>query len=230
MDEFVHIFADSDRTTVEGDLKTFLDVYFILNDAHVLSHFGGGDSSNVAEELLGATDADGTKVITKIIDKLSENPRTASLVTSLTKFSLKLMAESTGNLLPEGTDADQIYEDVKVGMQDVLLNVNDPSIPEEEKHEVVKESLNNTLIESGVVSADAPLSDEAMNSITDYVMENYAGKEELTDDDINNAIFAYYNQYGIPEGVNPDNVVIPGAGDTTEGGESVEGEAPVKGE
>lgn len=233
LDEFVHIFANSDRTTVEGDLKTFLDVYFILNDAHVLSHFGGGDSSNVAEELLGATDENGTKVITKIIDKLSENPRTASLVTSLTKFSLKLMAESAGNLLPEGTDADQIYEDVKVGMQDVLLNVNDPSIPEEEKHEVVKESLNNTLIESGVVSADAPLSDEAMNSITDYVMENYAGKEELTDDDINNAIFSYYNQYGVPEGVNPDDInpdLIPGGnGGSGEDNAPTDGDTPPEG-
>ena len=241
--DFIKVFENADASTVKEDLRTFLDVYFILNDAGVLSHFGGGESASAAEELLGATDAEGNKVITKIINKLSENPRTSALVTSLTKFSLKLMAESTGNLLPEGVDADKIYDDVKVGMQDVLLNVNDASIPEEEKHEVVKESLNNTLIESGVVSADAPLSDDAMNSITDYVMENFAGKEELTDEDINNAIFSYYNQYGIPEGVNPDNVVIPGTGDgegdventepvqpeIPEGDEPAQGDEPVEG-
>lgn len=229
MDEFIQVFDDSDETNVKGDLKTFLDVYFILNDAEVLSYFGGGLTEDTAEALLAAKDGE-TKVITKVTDKLSENDRTAGLVTSLTKFSLKLMAETSGNILPEGADADKIYDDVKVGMVDVLANVNDPTIPAEEKRDAVKESLNTTLINSGVVSAEKPLAEEQMNSITDYVMENYQGKTELTDDDINNAILAYYDKQGttppeggvpvLPEGSEP---VIP------EGGEPVipEGSEPV---
>lgn len=193
MGEFIQVFSDSDKTNIEGDLRTFLDVYFILNDAHVLSHFGGGLTESTAEALLSSTDGD-KKVITKVIDRLSENPRTTDLVTELTKFSLKLMAETSGNVLPGGTDADKIYDDVKVGMVDVLANVNDPSIPEEEKRDAVKDSLNTTLINSGVISAEKPLGEDAMNSMTDYVIENYAGKQELTDDDINNAILAYYDR------------------------------------
>lgn len=226
MDDMIQIFSDSDRNTIEGDFRTFLDVYFLLDDAHVLTHFGAGTSSTVAEELLGATDENGTKIVTKVINKLSENPRTAPLVTSLTKFSLKLMAESVGNILPEGTDTDKIYDDVKVGMQDVLVNVNDESIPEEEKHEIVKDSLNDALVNSGVIKEDAPLNEDVMDTMTDYVMENFNGKEELTDDDINNAILSYYNQYGIPEGVNPDDInpdLIPdGVGGNTGSGDATE--------
>lgn len=222
MNEFLQVFSDSDKTNVEGDLATFLDVYFILNDYQVLQHFDGALEDSTAEALLAA-DADGDTVISKITGRLSENPRTQPLVTSLTKFSLKLMAESAGNVLPDGMDADQVYEDVKVGMKDVLASVNDESIPEEEKHEAVKESLNNTLIESGVITEDTPLSEDAMNSLTDYVMENYTGKEELTDDDINNAIFAYYTKQGttppegtIPEGTLPEGI-IPDGGTVPEG-------------
>ena len=228
MDEFVHVFSDSSEDNVEEDFRTFLDVYFILNDARVLACFGGA-TEDVAEQLLAATDENGKKVITSVTDRLAENQRTAHIVTSLTKFSLSLMAQSTGNILGDNTDA--IYEDVKVGMHDVLLNVNDPSIPEEEKYDVVKESLNTTLINSGVVTADAPLSDETMNTITDYVLENFAGKEELTDDDINSAILSYYNQYGTPEGVNPDDAnpdVIPdGVGDKEEGNNPADPTDPV---
>ena len=228
MDEFVHVFSDSSEDNVEEDFRTFLDVYFILNDARVLACFGGGATEDVAEQLLAATDENGKKVITTVTDRLADNQRTAHIVTSLTKFSLSLMAQSAGNILGDNTDA--IYEDVKLGMHDVLLNVNDPSIPEEEKYDVVKESLNTTLINSGVVTEDAPLSDETMNTITDYVLENFAGKEELTDDDINNAILSYYNQYGTPEGVNPDDVnpdVIPdGVGDKEEGNDPADPSDP----
>lgn len=207
MDEFIQIFADSNRENVEADLETFLNVYFILNDYQVLSHFAGGLSEGSAESLL-SQDADGDSVVNKIIDTLSANPRTKGLVTSLTKFSLKLMAESAGNLLPEGMDAEQVYEDVKLGMNDVLEKVNDESITPEEKHEVVKEEINNTLISSGVITEDTPISEEAMDSLTDYVMENYVGKEELTDDDINNAILAYYTKTGKEPGtpINPDDI------------------------
>ena len=218
MDEFIAVFEDSDRDNIEDDFRTFLDVYFILNDARVLSHFGGGITESTAEALLSAKDGE-EKVINKVIDRLSENPRTAPIVTSLTKFSLQLMAESSGNVLPEGVDADQLYDDVKVGMKDVLASVNDESIPEEEKRDAVKDSLNETLINSGVVTEEKPLNEDAMNSITDYVMENYTGKEELTDEDINNAIFAYYDQQGlvnpdgtIPEGTIPEGI-IPGGAD-----------------
>ena len=48
-----------------------------------------------------------------------------------------------------------------------------------------------------------------MSNIADHVITEFAGKEELTDDDINGAILSYFTKYGtegIPDGVNPDDL------------------------
>lgn len=210
MTEFVSIFLTADKDNLNDDLTTFVNVYFLLNDHDVLAHFSTMTMTDTDAQQLFAADKDGKSVINHVIDTLNENPRTKPLVNALTKFSLQLMSESVGNALPEGADMDQVYEEVKTGMTGVLDTVNDPTIPEEERKEVVKESLNTALVDSGVLSEDTRLDDETMNNITDYVMENFEGKTELTDDDINSAIFSYYTQHGIPDGVVvPDDVVIP---------------------
>lgn len=226
LNEFISIFLTSDKDNVDADLGTFLEVYFILNDYGVLEHFSmDGESGSAAEDLL-VQNKDGKTVINVVIDELSENPRTQPLVTSLTKFSLKLMAQSAGNMLPDDVSTDEIYDAIKEGMENnVLSSVNDPTIPEEEKKDAVKESLNNTLIDSGVITEDTPLDDEIMDSIADHVMESFAGKETLTNDDINNAIFSYYNKYGIPEGTTPPpGIDIPdlGGGSDDGGGSGTE--------
>ncbi len=217
--EFIAIFESSDKENVTKDLGTFLEVYFILNDAGVLTSFAPTEGESSGEEadvkdLLVADDGNGT-VISKVIAKLSENPRTAPIVTSLTKFSLKLIADSVGNSLPEGVDSEQIYEDVKSGMNNVLAEVNNPDATPEEKKENVKTSINDALVSSGVLTEETPLDEDIMDSIADYVIQEYDGKEELTDEDINNTILHYYEAYAngeltLPEGTEiPDGTVTP---------------------
>lgn len=214
MDEFIKafiaIFETSDRNNVTKDLETFLNVYFILSDFEVLKFFDAGENeAGLKVEDLLTEEKDGKTIITHVIDTLSANDRTKSLVTALTKFSLKIMADTVGNILPEGMDAEVLYDGVREGMADVLLDVNNPDIPEEEKKEVVKDTLNQTLVNAGVLTEETPLDDEIMSNIADHVITEFAGKEELTDDDINGAILSYFTKYGtegIPDGVNPDDL------------------------
>jgi hypothetical protein len=213
MDEFIKafiaIFETSDRNNVTKDLETFLNVYFVLSDFEVLKFFDAGENeAGLKVEDLLTEEKDGKTIITHIIDTLSANERTKSLVTALTKFSLKIMADTVGNILPEGMDAEVLYDGVREGMADVLLDVNNPDIPEEEKKEVVKDTLNQTLVNAGVLTEDTPLDDEIMSNIADHVITEFAGKEELSDDDINGAILSYFTKYGtegIPD-VNPDDL------------------------
>ena len=116
-------------------------------------------------------------------------------MTEFTKFSLKLMADSVGNALPSDVDTEKLYEDVKTGISGALDAVNDETLSTEEKKESVKNTINDTLVESGVMTEENKIDDDIMDSITDYVVENYQGKTELSDEDINNAILHYYEAY-----------------------------------
>ena len=208
--EFIAIFETSDKDNVTKDLETFLNVYFVLSDFEVLTFFDGSENAaGLKVEDLLTEEKDGKTIITHIIDTLSANDRTKGIVTALTKFSLQIMADAVGNMLPEGMDAEVLYDGVREGMTDVLLDVNNPDIPEEEKKEVVKDTLNQTLVNAGVLTEETPLDDEIMSNIADHVITEFAGKEELTDDDINGAILSYFTKYGVeglPDGVNPDDI------------------------
>ena len=233
--EFAAIFETSDKDNVTKDIETFLNVYFILSDFEVLKFFDTSENAaGLKVEDLLTEKKDGKTIITHVIDTLSENDRTKGIVTSLTKFSLQIMADSVGNMLPEGVDADVLYDGVREGMADVLLDVNNPDIPEEEKKEVVKDTLNQTLVNAGVISEDTPLDDEFMNNIADHVITEFAGKEELTNDDINGAILTYFTKYGV-EGVNPDDIPEGEYGDILDdilggGGSNTEGEGDENGD
>ncbi len=240
-DEFVTIFDTETADNLKPDLKTFLEVYFILSDSGVLTEFTpDGESTEVtAEELLIADNGEGT-VISRVITKLNTNPRTAPIVTSLAKFSLQLMAQSAGNALPENVDITEVYEDVKTGMNGVLDTVNDDNLSRDEKKEAVKETLDTTLKDAGIITEDAGLSEEVMDTIADYAVDNFEGIDELTDQDINNAILAYYDAYvnraplpdlddviggetGGTDGTEGDSDATGGSTDGTEGGSDIAG-------
>jgi len=190
------VFLNTDADSLKDDLGTILDVYFILNDSRVLAQFDPEvEVSEDVKDLLIAKDESGNTVIQNIINELNSNPHTAPIVTEFTKFSLKLMADSVGNALPPDVDTEKLYEDVKTGISGALDAVNDETLSTEEKKESVKNTINDTLVESGVMTEDNKIDDDIMDSITDYVVENYQGKTELSDEDINNAILHYYEAY-----------------------------------
>lgn len=199
MYDFLSVFETSDADNLTGDLGTFLNVYFILSDSGVLAVYAtpsdGSGALGDVKDLLIAKDGSGKMVIQNISDELELNPRTKHISVSLAKLSLKLIAEAVDNALPPDVDADAVYSNVKNGITNILADVNDDSVTAEEKKENVKASLSATLIDSGVTTESKPIDDDIMDSVAEYIIENFSGKEELTDTDINNTILSYYDAY-----------------------------------
>lgn len=191
--QFISTFTTSDKTNIATDLGTFLEVYFVLAEADVLLAFDTTAQSNLdPTDLLIATDENGNTVITNVINLLNDNPRTRPIVTALTKFSLQLMMDNfpATDALPEEVDIEEVYEDVKTSVSDLLTTVNNNDItPEEKKAEVVS-SLDTTLKENNIA-----LDEEIVDSIADHVIENFEGVEALSDEDINKALLQFYDAY-----------------------------------
>ena len=87
-------------------------------------------------------------------------------------------------------DIEVVYDNVKTGVNELLTEVNNPDATPEEKTESVASSLDETLKENNIA-----LEEEVVNNIAAEIVKNFEGKEELTDEDINNALLAFYGAY-----------------------------------
>ncbi len=186
LDDMMLIFKTSTRENIALDLNTFKNMYFILLDSGILSAYNGEGGSDAVLDALISTDSEGKTAITRIIDTLSLNPRTSPIVSTLTKLSVSIMAESLG--LDE--DAAAIYENVKDGVNDILsINHEDYATPEEYKA-AVADSLEGTLSGQGIT-----LEREIIDGMADYVEKNFKEHDELSDEDINKIILSYYDAF-----------------------------------
>ena len=192
VDDMLEIFRTSTKDNVALDVKTFKNMYFILLDENILTAYNGEGGSDEVLDALVRTDSDGKTAITRIIDTLSDNPRTAPMVSTLTKLSVSIMAESLG--LDES--AAEIYDNVKDGVNDILsIDHEDYASPEEYK-EAVADSLETTLTEQGIT-----LEREIIDGMADFVEKNFKEHDELSDEEINRIILSYYDAF-VSLGVN----------------------------
>lgn len=180
----IHIFADSNTANIGGDVDTILDTYYVLSDGGILSAFSSGSKDLIAERLI-AKENDKT-VLDRLIETLRANPRTSVVVDALAKLSVTIMSEQLGL----GENADQLYEDVKAGINEVLAIDKNDYATEEEYKAAVSDSLDSTLKDNGIA-----LETEIVDQMADYITENYADTSEITDEDINDAILSYYDAY-----------------------------------
>ncbi len=187
MDDVMKVFETSDKYNVEGDLNTVVEVYYIMCDRGLLSAFTESNKE-VLRDLLTDQGENGDTIIDEIVAKLKENDRTKPVVHTFTKISLSLMHESLGL---EG-DSAQLYDDVKGGIKDAITHSRDDFATEEEYKAQVSADLDKTLDENKLV-----VSDEVKQNMVDYIANNYGDKnsDEITDDDINDAILSYYSSY-----------------------------------
>lgn len=197
--QLVSVFATTNKDIVAEDLGTLLEIYFILGDADILAAFdtesGGGADP---KEMLIVKDDAGNTVIDNVITELNTNPRTVPIVTSLTKFSLQLMIDSFPavkdevgeDVIPEDVDIEVVYDNVKEGVNELLPDVNNPDLSKVEKVENVSSALDSTLKENNIA-----LEEDVLDYIAEEIITRFEGKEELTDEDINNALLAFYGAY-----------------------------------
>ena len=182
VDSIFSVFSDSNEENVAEDLHTVLNVYFILGDYEVLTSFDNGDA---LRDKMIVKNEDNKTVIDAIVDELYLNPRTAHIVGDLTEISINVMAKE---ILSE--DMADVYEDIKVGVSDILaLNSSDYET-HDEYVEAVSDSLDATLKEHNIEIAD-----DTLSNMSNYIADNYSDVTEISDEDINRAILAYYSAY-----------------------------------
>ncbi|MBQ8321286.1 MAG: CvpA family protein [Clostridia bacterium] len=216
--------ATSTADTIIDDIVMIKDAAFLLIDNGVFEALEGGDESAITD-LLSKRDAEGNSVIKQAIRLLTTNPRTTGIITALNEMSVALMCQSMGI---EG-DAAQVYEDLKQGLNDVAAITPDSYETEEEYHEALGETLNQTLVNNGI-----ELEEEVLDNMTGYVgdyleeaRENGTLDEQLTDENVTEIILTYYDAYlqYQENGTVPEIPGLPGLpggeggnGDNSEGG------------
>ena len=187
VDDMLYVLSISDKDTVGEDLTTFRDLYFILSDEGVLLAFDGGMGSDDMVDILTRVDQNtGTTVISRLIDVVKANERTAPLLTTLTKLSVSIMAESMG--LDE--EAEQLYDDIKTGINGILAIEPEDYSDSEEYTAAVGDSIEATLADKGI-ELEREIIDEMAKAASDICRENDI--QELTDEQISDILLKYYD-------------------------------------
>ncbi len=187
VDDMINILSASEKSTVGEDLTTFKNLYFILSDEGALQAFDNGQGSQDMIDILTRVDPETeTTVISKLIDVVKSNPRTSPLLTTLTKLSVTIMAESMGL----GEDAEQLYDDIKTGVNSILEIDPDSYTDPEEYTAAVGDSIETALVEQGI-ELDREIIDEMATKAAEICRENDI--EELTDEQISDILLKYYD-------------------------------------
>lgn len=197
----------TNTTTLKANLTTFKNIYYILSDEGVLSVFNveGGDATTTEDQLTEALtkkDAEGNTVLNKVINELDKNENTRSLIPLVGKLAIAAIYDSLG--IPE--NAEEAYEKVKEGIQDVLTT--DTSAPDAK--ETIADTLEDTLEGIGITVSengeDGTISSEAIDTMAEYVIEKQdeikerlesenIDVENISDADILNVLLSYYTKY-----------------------------------
>ena len=208
VNSLLSVFASSDKTTIEADVKTVLSIYYVITDSGAMGNMG--DQNAMFQSFL-KQDEEGKSVINLILATLDSNPRFSHVSADLSDFAMSMLMQSMGN---DGEVQETIAE-VKGTLNNIVsLNKEDYATEEEYKADVSKE-INDTLKNNGL-----ELTDEQLSKVTDYVITEFDGKEEITDMDMALFMAKYYDIYGtmpeIPEDGGlpeiPDDFEIPDLG------------------
>lgn len=184
INDVIAIFKTSDGDNVSADLTTVKNVFFILSDSGLLASASSADG---AKDAFTKKDENGNTVVNLVITELELNERTRPLITTITKLSVAIIADS----MDMGEEVTAVYENVKDGINNTLSIKRENYNSDEEHEAAVSESINNTLVENGIT-----LEPEIVDSITDYYFEAELDQlDELTDDDVNDLILSYYDAY-----------------------------------
>lgn len=203
IDEAAKIFKTSTRDNLADDLDTISDVVFILSRDGILTAFNEGSDAMLSA--LTAKDEDGNTTVNKVINTIKENERTKPLVTVITKISLSVMAEETGM----GENATETFESIKESINSDILTIKKEDYGEEGYDEYVADV--STAIDTMLKENEIELEKEIVDSMAEYVAENYSDVEKISDEEASDIILSYYDAYleYLENGTVPDDVPLP---------------------
>lgn len=203
IDEAARIFKTSDRTNLASDLETISDVIFILSRDGIFTAFG--ESSDTMLSALTAKDEDGNTTVNKVIDTIKSNERTKPLVTMITKISLSVMSQQTGI----GEDAAETFDNIRESINSDILTIKKEDYGEEQYDEYVADV--STAIDTMLKENEIELEKEIVDSMAEYVAENYSDVDSITEEEASDIILSYYDAYleYLENGTIPDDVPLP---------------------
>ncbi len=188
------VFETSDLTNVKGDLETFKAVYFLMSDTGSINAISSKGQSEMFNCFL-QKDENGNTVVTRITNELDANPRFIEVSHSLSTLALDMLLQNSG----VDSEVAETVENVKEGINSVVsLNPDDYETHEEYKADV-SQGIDTTLKDNGI-----ELESDQLDQVTDYVIENHAGKGELTDLEFAEFMGKYYDVYAGGTGTIPD--------------------------
>ncbi len=170
--------------TVESygeDIETVLDLYFMLSDRGVLV-MSEDEEGDLTDIILGKAEGD-SSLISDLKTILQANPRSAPITRAITETLLLSMVDTE-----TGKEVD--YDELKSDVTEVLKVNKEDYADEVEYKDALSSTLDTTLRDHGIT-----LTGDELSEVTDYVDENYAGKESLTDEEFNDILFEYYDIY-----------------------------------
>ena len=180
----VGAFGGIDKDSLPATLNTAADAYFLLSKEGVLFALEG--DPDAVTDILTRKDENGETVVNKVIAILKSNERTRPIVVTLTKISVSSMANKLGT----GEDTAAIYENVKSGVNETLKIKKTDYQSTEEYTAAVSASLDQTLTDNGI-----ELEADIVDSMAQYVTDNYSDVESVTDEELNDIILSYYDAY-----------------------------------
>lgn len=206
IDSFITFFETSNSEKLGEDLSTIKSFYFGFCDSGIMTAIKNGD--DIMQFI--SNDYKGEKHILNMINTLSGNPRTQTIVDGL--YNLVLNVAFSGATSPDGDNSDgenvlniDIVE-VKNGLNNIVSVNKSDYETEEEYREVLSDTIGTTINDTIGVE----LEEDVVDEITDYVDENFSEQlEDLTDEEFNELIFEVidiYQKFQNGEDINPDDL------------------------
>ena len=202
IDSFMVFFETADSSKLGEDLNTIKSFYFGFCDSGIMAAIKNGD--DIMQFI--TDDYKGEKHILSMINTLSGNPRTQTIVDGL--YNLVLNVAFSGAASPDGDGENVLNIDiveVKNGLNNIVSVNKSDYATEEEYREVLSETISTTINDTIGVE----LEEDVVDEISNYVDENFSEQlENLTDEEFNELIFEVIDIYqGFLNGddVNPDD-------------------------
>lgn len=175
------VFNGLEADELNDILIVFEEFYFHLSDEGILKSFENGDTESLVL-MFTSVDADGKSNLTKMTDILKKNERTAMLSTQITKLSMSALSGIAGM----DAEVEAKYESVKGSFTEALSAI-DTSKPKEEQVSDMSATIKTSMADNGM-----NIESEVADEMAKYVIDNYSGKETLTEEEFNDALLYYY--------------------------------------
>lgn len=165
MTQFLEIMSVEDTELFRTDMKTFIQVYTLMQDNGLLEE---GHSMQDLMQKLGEE-----RLYTQMMDSLKANEHLAPLVTEMETVSLRMVAQVLDVTRLESGEYDQKLDEMATKLSSVLTS------PPEEREEIVCDAVKNAL-----VTYDIDVPDDVAVSVAEKVIEELGADGEISGDEI----------------------------------------------